>query len=937
MKPSRILPLLLAAFLGSFAHAATAATTAAKPNIVLLFIDDMGYGDIGPFGSTKNRTPHLDRMAHEGMKLTSFYAAPVCSVSRSQVMTGCYGQRVSIPGVFFPGEKHGINSAEHTVAELMRAQGYATMCIGKWHLGDQPEFLPTRHGFDHYFGFPYSNDMSRKSLESGVSVMPLVRDERVIELLTGDDQDRITERYTDEALKFIRENRTRPFFLYLPHTAVHTPIHPGGNFRGKSANGRFGDWVEEVDASVGRVLDTLRELKLEANTLVIFSSDNGPWLIKGVDGGTAGPLRGGKGSTWEGGMREPTIAWWPGRIAAGSVCDAVAGNIDFLPTFVALAGGKVPADRKIDGRDFSPLLLGKSKVSAREAHYYYRGYKLEAVRVGPWKLALGPQVEGTGKDAKKFRDATQSGLRLYNLDDEIGERTNVAAQHTDVVQRLQALAQKMAADLGDGAPGPGVRPAGLVEHPKVLFPSEAPPRAKKAQSKASKLSLPTFGALLLSCATACAAPAPDGTLRLHPDNPHYFQWRGKPAVLITSGEHYGAVINPDFDYTRYLNHLQQYGFNLTRVFGAYAETWGGGWNTLNPAAGHYLLPWARSATPGFADGGNKFDLSRFDDAYWNRLTAVVQAASDRGIVVEFSLFCQIYGGGEWSMQAYSPGNNINGIGGGGAGDVWNTGNTAVMAIEDAYVRKAVQVLNRFDNVYFELCNEPGNSRAAWHAHVAQVITSAEAKLPNRHLIQENTGSASPGVSLISIHYANPNALRDLYGKNLALSFGENGFRGKGADPYRQEAWDFMLAGGAAYNGLDWCYEVGHEDGSGTRAGINSARDPALWPQLKALKDFMDALDFVKMAPDTAVIKGGVPAGATARALVEPGKQYAVFLRGGKQADLVLDLAAGTYKAEWVNTKTGAVAKSETFTHAGGRKTLASPSYDDIALRVLAGK
>ena len=471
---------VLAAF--AILHPASAASPSARPNIVLIFIDDMGYGDIGPFGSAKNRTPNLDRMAREGMKLTSFYAAPVCSVSRAQVITGCYGARVSIPGVFGPGNRNGINAAEHTVAELLKGQGYATMCIGKWHLGDQPEFFPTRHGFDHYFGIPYSNDMNRKSVKDGQLVVPLVRDEQVIELLNGDAQDRIVERYTDEAVKFIRDNKQQQFFLYLPHTAVHTPIHPGEKFRGKSKNGRFGDWVEEVDWSVGRVLDTLREMKLAENTLVMFSSDNGPWLIKGPDGGEAGPLRGGKGSTWEGGVREPTIAWWPGRIAPGSFCDAIAGNIDFLPTFVKVAGGTVPTDRKIDGRDISPLLFGQTKESPHEARYYYKGYKLEAVRVGPWKLAIAPQSEGMGKTGQTI-DASPEKPRLYNLDAEIGERTNVAAEQPNVVKRLQALAAQMAADIGDGTPGPGVRPAGEVQNPTLLFSSDQPEKARKAKKK----------------------------------------------------------------------------------------------------------------------------------------------------------------------------------------------------------------------------------------------------------------------------------------------------------------------------------------------------------------------------------------------------------------------------------------------------------------------
>ncbi len=258
-----------------------------KPNIVIIFIDDLGYGDIGPFGATKQKTPNLDKMAREGMKLTSFYAAPVCSVSRAQMMTGCYGARISVPGVYFPGQTNGLNPAETTIAEHMKQQGYATQCIGKWHLGDQPEFLPTKQGFDHYFGIPYSNDMEKVSKETGAKVVPLMRDVKVAELLTDEAQSRIVELYTDEALGFIRTNQEKPFFLYFPHTAVHTPIHPGAAFAGKSANGRFGDWVEEVDWSVGRVLDTLHELKLDKNTLVVFTSDNGPWLIKGADGGSA--------------------------------------------------------------------------------------------------------------------------------------------------------------------------------------------------------------------------------------------------------------------------------------------------------------------------------------------------------------------------------------------------------------------------------------------------------------------------------------------------------------------------------------------------------------------------------------------------------------------------------------------------------------------------
>jgi arylsulfatase A len=463
---------------------------ASPPNIIIHFIDDLGYGDIGPFGAVKQKTPHLDRMAREGMKLTSFYAAPVCSVSRAQILTGCYGARVSVPGVYPPGSKNGLHPQEHTIADRLRPLGYATQCIGKWHLGDQPAFLPTKQGFDHYLGIPYSNDMLKTASVDGRRVVPLARGDQVERLLDEADQDRIEEIYTDEAVKFIRstqatknqepgtKNTAQPFFLYFPHTAVHTPIHPGKAFQGSSQNGRFGDWVQEVDASVGRVFDTLRELQLDQNTLVIFTSDNGPWLIKGPDGGSAGPLRGGKGTTWEGGVRVPTLAWWPGKIAPGSVCDAVAGAIDVHPTCLKIAGAEVPAQPVIDGRDLSPLLFGQSKDSPREAHYYFSSYNLQAVRQGPWKLALITQGNASAKG--QTEDDAKTNPRLYNLDQEIDERTNLAAQHPDIVAKLTALADAMTAEIGGNEPK-SRRPPGEVENPVTLYPTIDKPKERRKE------------------------------------------------------------------------------------------------------------------------------------------------------------------------------------------------------------------------------------------------------------------------------------------------------------------------------------------------------------------------------------------------------------------------------------------------------------------------
>ena len=489
--PMKKIFVLLAAVL-------SASVSARQPNVVVIFIDDMGYGDIGPYGATKQRTPHLDRMAKEGMKLTSFYATPVCSVSRAQMMTGCYGARISVPGVYFPGQSVGLNPAEVTVAERLKEKGYTTQMVGKWHLGDQPEFLPTRQGFDHYLGIPYSNDMLKISAETKVPVVPLLRDEKIAELMDGEGQRRLVELYTKEAVDFIGRNKDKPFYLYFAHNAVHTPIYPGAAFAGKSQNGRFGDWVEEVDWSVGQVLDALRSQGLDKDTLVVFTSDNGPWLTKGTDGGSAGPLRGGKGSTWEGGVRVPTIAWWPGRVPAGSVNDAVAATIDLLPTFVSLAGGTVPATPVIDGRDITSILLGQSKESAREAHFYFSGYDLQAVRQGRWKLALVPQPEDMGKRAK-----TPPGLRLYDLDAEIGEQTDVAVQYPEVVAKLKALADKMSAEIGGKTPT-ARRPAGEVKGAKTLYPIDNVPSVAK---KSADLK-PTSLAQAKSGDTIAAAAAP---------------------------------------------------------------------------------------------------------------------------------------------------------------------------------------------------------------------------------------------------------------------------------------------------------------------------------------------------------------------------------------------------------------------------------------------
>jgi arylsulfatase A-like enzyme len=422
-----------------------------SPNIVLIFTDDQGYQDIGCFGSPKIKTPSLDRMASEGMKFTDFYSAnSVCSASRAALLTGCYPPRVSISGVLFPGNKNGLHPDEITIADLLKQQGYATACIGKWHLGHKPDFLPTRQGFDSYYGIPYSNDMTIDPtmaladeivLRQGMTVerirkekpkrnwVPLLRGEQVIEYPV--DQSTLTQRYTEEAVKFITANKSKPFFLYLPHTMPHIPLFASEQFKGKSQRGLYGDTIEEIDWSTGQILDTLKALDLDEQTLVIYTSDNGPWKLPGGRGGHADPLRGFKFQTYEGGMRVPCIMRWPNKIPAGTTCSEIAATIDMLPTIAKLAGTTAPSDREIDGLDIWPLMSGaKDAKTPHDAYYYYRGTTLQAVRSGNWKLRI---------EKRK--------VELFDLHADISEAKNLAKQNPDVVATLKERIAKFDSNL----------------------------------------------------------------------------------------------------------------------------------------------------------------------------------------------------------------------------------------------------------------------------------------------------------------------------------------------------------------------------------------------------------------------------------------------------------------------------------------------------------
>ena len=448
--------LSLLCSLGLAMAAAMAAETTKPTNVVVLFVDDMGYADIGPFGNQSLRTPHLDRFAREGMRFTNFYATPVCSMSRACLLTGCYSARVSMPGVLFPQNRIGLHPDEVTVAEVAKSRGYATMMIGKWHLGHFPEFLPTRQGFDHYFGLPYSNDM--KQSRRGYPPLPLYRDEQVVE--TEPDQSQLTRRYTEEAVRFLRATRDKPFFLYLPYTMIHDPVAASEGFKGKSAQGLIGDSIEEIDWSVGQIMTTLRELALDENTLVIFTSDNGP------AGRAAPPFSGNKTTNLEGGVREPCLMRWPGRIPAGTTCDRIAGNIDVLPTLAKVFGAEPPKDRILDGRDLGPLLADPNAAPARDTHLYFTAsQKLEAIRQGKWKLFLLDP-------AKRKGEPTRTAPALYDVTTDLGELDNVAEKHPDIVARLKKEASEHLAEIeahkrpigkhGDGEDAPEAEAQGKV-------------------------------------------------------------------------------------------------------------------------------------------------------------------------------------------------------------------------------------------------------------------------------------------------------------------------------------------------------------------------------------------------------------------------------------------------------------------------------------------
>ncbi len=450
------------------------------PNIVLIFMDDMGYADVGCFGATGYETPAIDSLATEGMKLTSFCVPQaVCSASRAALLTGCYSDRVGIQGALMPWDAVGLGAGEETIADVLRKRGYATACVGKWHLGHLRPHLPLQHGFDEYFGLPYSNDMwpvtfdGKPATEGNLArypPLPLIDgNEPVAFIRTLADQDTLTARYTERALDFIDRNKGRPFFLYLPHSMVHVPLGASSSIRGRSKKGLFGDVMMEVDASVGAILRRLARHGLERDTIVLFTSDNGPWLNFGAHAGSAGPFREGKGTEFEGGVRVPCVVRWPGRIPAGKVTSRLASTIDLLPTFAAAAGATLPK-LPIDGVNLLPLLEGDLETNPRRTFFYYFAHELRAVRKDRWKLLLPHRSRSYAKEPGENGfpgeyAEVEVTLALHDLEADPGERHDVAAAHPDVVRDLQALAETARAELGDALTqrkGKGERAPGRV-------------------------------------------------------------------------------------------------------------------------------------------------------------------------------------------------------------------------------------------------------------------------------------------------------------------------------------------------------------------------------------------------------------------------------------------------------------------------------------------
>jgi arylsulfatase A-like enzyme len=444
-----------------------------KPNIVLIFADDLGYGDLGSYGASERQTPHLDQMAEDGAKFTQFYVPhAVCSASRAALLTGAYANRLEIFGALDHTAKHGLNPDETTIAELLKEQGYTTGMVGKWHLGHLEPFLPGKQGFDSYFGLPYSNDMwpHHPEAKDYYPPLPLIQGDSILEIM--DDQSLLTSRYTEKALEFIEKNQDQPFFLYLAHSMPHVPLYVSEKFKGKSPQGMYGDVIMEIDWSVGEIRKKLKALGMEENTLIIFTSDNGPWLSYGGHAGLTGGLREGKGTSWEGGIRVPAIFTWPGKIKSGIVQNQAAMTVDILPTIAAITGSNMP-QLPIDGRNIWPMIQGEQQEEKPYFAYYNRN-ELQAVIYGKWKLVFphryrtlpeGTVLRNDGIPVQ-YTHVNLEKAELYNLEIDPAESKDVSEANPEILAKLQGYAEEARKDMGDaltGSEGSGMRKHGKYE------------------------------------------------------------------------------------------------------------------------------------------------------------------------------------------------------------------------------------------------------------------------------------------------------------------------------------------------------------------------------------------------------------------------------------------------------------------------------------------
>jgi arylsulfatase A-like enzyme len=919
---------------------------APRPNIILVLADDLGYGDLGSYGQRTILTPNLDRMAAEGLRFTQFYAgSTVCAPSRSVLMTGQHLGHTRVRG-----NAGGSNMAAQTlaagdvtVARVLQRAGYATALVGKWGLGEMgSDGAPNRHGFDYFFGFVnqthahnhYPDFLWRNTDKVALpNVVTQVGDTPGAGYATQRMQ-YANDLFFDEARGFVERTKDRPFFLFLSLTVPHANnerarvLGDGQEVPdyGPYASREWADplkgqaaMITRMDRGIGDLLAQLKRLGIDRHTLVVFSSDNGPHR----EGGPKydpdffdanGPFTGIKRSLTDGGIRVPFIARWPGRVTPG-VSTHVGYFGDVMATFGELGDGTLPAP--LDSISLVPTLLGRGTQPRHEFLYweFYEGGFDQAVLLdGRWK---GIRLQ-----------SPSAPLHLFDLATDQAEHTDVAASQPKLVERAAAVMKRAHVD---------------NEHWK--WPDAGP-------------------------------------IALDPRNPHYLRFRGRPVILVGSGEHYGAVVNRAFDQRRYLDTLQRDGLNQTRVFvGTYYEKpgdFGISANTLAPSTADVVVPWARSTTPGAADGGNTFDLSRWEPAYFDRLRTFVAEAGRRGIVVEVVLFSSYYGGG-WPLSPLNAANNVNGVGN-VPRELANTlDNGRLLAEQERVVRRIVTELKDFDNVYYEAQNEPwadhevpaaivnrsllptdvtagaawknrvdlaSAESLAWQARIASFVVDEETKLGVRHLIAQNVANhffpardVDRNVSVLNFHYATPEAATLNAGLGRVISFDETGFaspQDKVAAPetdtiYRRQAWEFLMSGGGIYSMLDYSFTVGHEDGGfvNTAPGGGS---PALRKQLRVLKDFLHRFDIPALSPRPRLVLSAP--GAFPKSLGTD-QAFGVYLWGDGRTTLTVDVEAGSWREEWVDTRTGETRKEGSHAHAGGPLALTAPPYEnDIAVRLV---